>query len=109
MKIINENSLLARVVDAKNYKWFFSDNLLFIWFDTEEIPRFLKYIRLRPYGSEARLYGTAPDMLGYNKRYYIGYMTEQQERQLEEIYGREKESFFNKLSETRNVQVEAEE
>ena len=109
MRILNDRTSILKVMDSKEYEWFFSDSEIFIWFDTEEIPRFLKYVNLRPYSSYANLYKNGPDIMGSTKRYFVAPFTQQQERQLEDIYGQQKESILNKHRETRNLQMETEE
>ena len=101
MRIFNDKTSILKIIDSKDYEWYFSDsyNMLNIWFDTEEISIFLKYIRLRGYSSTANLYKNGPDMLGNSKRYFIAPFTQQQELQLEEIYGQQKEGVSNQLSE----------
>ena len=108
MRIFNDKTTILKIVDSAEYEWYFSDsfNMLNIWFNTEEIPIFLKYLRLRGYSITANLYKNGPDILGSSKRYFIAPFTQQQELQLEEIYGREKESFSNKPIEKRDIQME---
>ena len=109
MRILNDRTSILKVMDSKEYEWFFSDSELFIWFDTEEIPRFLKYVNLRVYSTNANLYKNGPDIMGSTKRYFVAPFTQQQERQLEDIYGQQKESISNQPVEKRDLQMETEE
>lgn len=109
MRILNDRTTILKVIDSKDYEWFFSDSDLFIWFDTEEIPRFLKYLNLRTYSNRANLYKNGPDIMGSTKRYFVAPFTQQQERQLEDIYGQQKKELSDQLIEKRDLQMETEE
>lgn len=107
MRILNDRTSILKVMDSKEYEWFFSDSELFIWFDTEEIPRFLKYVNLRVYSTKANLYKNGPDIMGSTKRYFVAPFTQQQERQLEDIYGQQKKELSDQCDKEGDLQMEA--
>lgn len=109
MRILSDITTVLKVMDSKEYEWYFSDSGSYIWFDTEEIPRFLKYIRLRTYSTRSNLYKNGPDIMGSTKRYFVAPFTQHQEKQLEEYYGQQKESISNQPIEKRDIQMETEE